>query len=81
MCIVQHGAMCTGRRRAARRLAWEEGSMKHLRVANRTSETANATPASLLCYIFIDWGSCGSVDQCGFDIGDCTTRDVCLVDY
>jgi hypothetical protein len=55
--------------------------MKHLRVANGTTETANAVPASLLCYIFIDWGDCGSVDQCGFDIGDCTTKDVCLVDY
>ena len=64
-----------------RRLAQGEGYMKHLRVANGTTETANATPASLLCYIFIDWGSCGTVDQCGFDIGDCTTRDVCLVDY
>jgi len=55
--------------------------MKHLRVANGTTETAGAAPASLLCYIFIDWGTCGSVDQCGFDFGNCGTRDVCLVDY
>jgi len=64
-----------------RRTAWEGGFMKHLRVANGTTETAGAAPASLLCYIFIDWGTCGSVDQCGFDFGNCGTRDVCLVDY
>lgn len=64
-----------------RRMARKEGSMKHLRVANGTTETAGATPASLLCYIFIDWGSCGTIDQCGFDFGNCGTRDVCLVDY
>jgi len=58
--------------------------MRHLRLANGTNMrvgSARKTPASQLCYIFIDWGSCDMVDQCGFDFGDCGTKDVCLVDY
>ena len=58
--------------------------MKHLRVANGSSlfpVTEGAIPASMLCYIFIDWGSCDSVDQCAFDFGNCPNKDVCLVDY
>jgi hypothetical protein len=58
--------------------------MKHLRLANGhalTTPEASDTPASMLCYIFIDWGSCDSVDQCGFDFGDCGTKDACLIDY
>jgi hypothetical protein len=58
--------------------------MKHLRMANGnslTSVTDGAIPASMLCYIFIDWGSCDTIDQCAFDFGNCTRRDVCLVDY
>jgi hypothetical protein len=58
--------------------------MKHLRMANGSSLTSvgeNAIPASMLCYIFIDWGTCGSVDECAFDFGNCGNRDVCLIDY
>jgi hypothetical protein len=58
--------------------------MKHLRVANGSSLTSVAEgriPAQMLCYIFIDWGDCGSVDECGFDFGSCSRRDVCLADY
>lgn len=58
--------------------------MKHLRVANGAGHlppSASAVPASQLCYIFIDWGSCGGVDQCGFDFGACPGEDVCLIDY
>lgn len=58
--------------------------MRHLRLANAfvgSGETADMTPATQLCYIFVDWGSCSTVDQCGFDFGDCGTKDVCLVDY
>ena len=58
--------------------------MRHLRVANGrtlTSTTNGRVPASMLCYIFIDWGSCNGVDQCAFDFGSCPTKDVCLVDY
>jgi hypothetical protein len=59
--------------------------LKHLRVANGsslTSVTEARIPAQMLCYIFIDWGSCGGgVDECGFDFGSCSRRDVCLADY
>ena len=58
--------------------------MKHLRMANGKSlcsMTEGAIPASMLCYIFIDWGTCDNIDQCAFDFGDCTRRDICLVDY
>ncbi len=56
-------------------------TMNHLRLANGGPDPSGATPDSLLCYIFVDWGDCGSVDQCGFDFGSCGNRDVCLVDY
>ena len=58
--------------------------MKHLKVANgRTLSTVTEErmPFYMLCYIYIDWGSCGGVDECGFDFGNCGNRDVCLVDY
>ena len=58
--------------------------MKHLRMANGSSlssVTEGAIPASMLCYIYIDWGTCGPVDECGLDFGSCVRRDVCLVDY
>ncbi len=57
--------------------------MRHLKLANGNSLTTTASriPASMLCYIFIDWGSCGSVDECAFDFGSCSGKDVCLVDY
>jgi len=58
--------------------------MGHLRLANGSSVRAGASkkaPATQLCYIFIDWGSCDVVDQCGFDFGSCGGNDVCLVDY
>jgi len=55
--------------------------MKHLKAANAVSPVSCAVPASQLCYIFIDWGGCDSVDQCGFDFGDCPNDDVCLIDY
>lgn len=58
--------------------------MRHLRLANGAGAPIGAgkkAPASQLCYIFIDWGSCDSVDQCGFDFGSCGGDDVCLVDY
>ena len=58
--------------------------MKHLRLANGsslTSVTEAKIPASMLCYIFIDWGTCGGIDECAFDFGNCGNRDVCLVDY
>jgi hypothetical protein len=45
------------------------------------SVTEGAFPASMLCYIYIDWGNCGTVDECAFDFGSCIRRDVCLVDY
>ena len=58
--------------------------MRHLKVANMTSAriaVSKKAPASQLCYIFIDWGSCDTIDQCGFDFGSCGGDDVCLVDY
>jgi len=58
--------------------------MKHLRVANgagRDGGTASAVPASQLCYIYIDWGGCSTIDECAFDFGDCPGKDICLVDY
>lgn len=58
--------------------------MKHLRMSNGSSHppaTEGAIPASMMCYIFIDWGSCSSVDQCAFDFGSCPNKDACLVDY
>ncbi len=58
--------------------------MKHLRMANGSSlssVTEGMIPASMLCYIYIDWGNCGTVDECAFDFGSCVRRDVCLVDY
>lgn len=58
--------------------------MRHLRLANGrppSSLTENRVPASMLCYIFIDWGSCDGIDECAFDFGDCARKDVCLVDY
>lgn len=55
--------------------------MKHMRLANGGGSAA-ANPTELFaCYIFIDWGGCDTVDQCGFDFGDCPGKDVCLVDY
>jgi len=47
----------------------------------KTGHSSSAVPDSQLCYIFIDWGGCDAVDQCGFDFGDCPGKDVCLVDY
>ena len=58
--------------------------MRHLRLANAGAlapTTARKVTGSMLCYIFIDWGGCDTVDQCGFDFGDCPQKDVCLVDY
>jgi hypothetical protein len=58
--------------------------MRHLRLANGTGVRIGASkraPTTQLCYIFIDWGSCDTVDQCGFDFGDCGGNDICLVDY
>lgn len=59
--------------------------MRHLKLANGSElilgdhKAANTTA---VCYIFIDWGTCSTVDQCGFDFGDCPTqKDVCLIDY
>jgi hypothetical protein len=57
--------------------------MRHLRLANGSAfaPAAGRTPASLLCYIYIDWGTCGRIDECGFDFGNCDTKDICMVDY
>ena len=58
--------------------------MKHLRLANAGAvvpAVASKVTGSQLCYIFIDWGGCDAIDQCGFDFGDCPNKDVCLVDY
>lgn len=59
--------------------------MEHLRLANGGAIPAagagKTTTSSRMCYIFVDWGSCDSVDQCGFDFGSCDAKDVCLVDY
>jgi hypothetical protein len=58
--------------------------LKHLRLANdagSASVTSAMAPIYQLCYIFIDWGGCDGVDQCGFDIGDCPGKDICLIDY
>jgi hypothetical protein len=58
--------------------------MRHLRPANAASTSIGVSrkaSASQLCYIFIDWGSCDSVDQCGLDFGSCGNDDVCLIDY
>jgi hypothetical protein len=58
--------------------------MRHLRLANGARARVGASkkaPTSQLCYIFIDWGSCDTVDQCGFDFGSCDNKDICLVDY
>lgn len=71
------GAETRGRQRGA----WH---VKHLRLANGsslTTVTSGKTPASMLCYIFIDWGSCSGIDECAFDFGSCPGKDVCLVDY
>ncbi len=59
------------------------GGMKHLRVANSSGpgELAQRQPLSALCYIFIDWGGCTRIDQCGFDFADCEVDDICLIDY
>lgn len=65
-------------------LGEEVADVRHLRLTNGralTSVEASSIPASMLCYIFIDWGSCGSVDECGFDFGDCGGKDACLIDY
>jgi hypothetical protein len=70
--------------RVSGRTGRKEGRMKHLRAANAAGTalpTSQAVPASQLCYIFIDWGGCDSVDQCAFDFGDCPGNDVCLIDY
>jgi hypothetical protein len=59
-------------------------ALKHFRLANGSSLvslTDRKIPASMLCYIFIDWGTCERVDECAFDFGDCSTKDVCMVDY
>lgn len=58
--------------------------MRHLTLGNAGAvapAAASKVTGSLLCYIFIDWGGCDTVDQCGFDFGDCPNKDVCLVDY
>jgi hypothetical protein len=58
--------------------------VKHLRLTNGGAALAGDCanmPASQLCYIFIDWGSCHGVDECAFDFGDCPGKDVCLIDY
>jgi len=63
----------------------EGGSVEHLRLANGGASPMGCArktiSGSKMCYIFIDWGSCDSVDQCGFDFGSCDAKDVCLVDY
>ncbi|MBN2565382.1 MAG: hypothetical protein JXB46_06695 [Candidatus Eisenbacteria bacterium] len=58
--------------------------MKHLKLANGSSlsnVTEGKAPASLLCYIYIDWGTCERIDECAFDFGNCGSKDVCLIDY
>jgi hypothetical protein len=58
--------------------------MRHLRLANGARTRIGGSgkaPASQLCYIFVDWGGCDTVDQCGFDFGSCDNKDICLVDY
>ena len=58
--------------------------MKHLRLANADGPLLGAArelPTSSMCHIFIDWGSCGAVDECGLDFGDCGGKDACLIDY
>jgi hypothetical protein len=59
--------------------------LKHLRLANGGEGAARAVrmaPSPFLCYIFIDWGDCNSIDQCGFDFADCASGgDICLIDY
>jgi hypothetical protein len=58
--------------------------MRHLRPANGPNAIAGGSkkaPATQLCYIFIDWGSCDAIDQCAFDFGSCGGDDICLVDY
>lgn len=59
----------------------EEVCVRHLRLANAGALLSGSVPSSQLCYIFIDWGDCVGVDQCGFDFGDCPGKDVCLIDY
>ncbi len=57
--------------------------LSHLTLANR-GEVVTASRGghiAALCYIFIDWGTCDAVDQCGFDFSDCTGDDICLIDY
>jgi hypothetical protein len=61
-----------------------EEDLKHLRLANGgmgAPGSCRNTPLSLLCYIYIDWGSCNAPDECGFDFGDCPGKDICLIDY
>jgi hypothetical protein len=61
-----------------------EENLKHLRLANGgkgAPGTCRNIPLSLLCYIYIDWGTCRAPDECGFDFGDCPNRDICLIDY
>jgi len=57
--------------------------VRHMRLANgATCGVARKTGQAVrACYIFVDWGDCGTVDQCGFDFGDCGGKDVCLIDY
>lgn len=59
--------------------------MRHLRLANGGASGVGLSKSggtSQVCYIFIDWGTCSTIDQCGFDFGNCPTqKDVCLVDY
>ena len=59
--------------------------MKHLRLANGgegATGTACRAVAPFLCYIFIDWGDCDTIDQCAFDFADCVSGgDICLIDY
>lgn len=56
-------------------------ALKHMRLANGGGSAATNPTELFACYIFIDWGGCDTVDQCGFDFGDCPGKDVCLVDY
>ena len=59
-------------------------ALRHLRLANGGQaglSTAGKLPIGHLCYIFVDWGSCDTLDQCGFDFGSCPQEDLCLIDY
>lgn len=58
--------------------------MRHLRIANGSTlvpDSQGKIPASMLCYIYIDWGTCERIDECAFDFGSCDAKDVCMIDY